>query len=438
MRHADVIVVGAGPAGIAAATAAARHGRSVLLLDDNPAAGGQIWRGGIEAPIQRANRGENAQKEHGTPQPRLVRSSPSRRLSRLRCTSPAHTVRTSRNCRRCRGGRPSIRPTHSGDRSARALLALSRLDSPRRLWSGGLAGPGQGRLPCPRQARRRRGLRPASVGRGRASPRVRSARDQCRGTGPDVAARALRCLALVASRKAPAGHRLPRCSWKCSIPYRLLAGRGSRETKLPACSRASDSPTERRHGTSHATCSRAAFTLYPTPSSPLCWAAIFAATSLQSTSNSRPPSRMSTAPESRPESPASTQLSCRARSRDWPAPGRRPNHCALATLRNKNLPHAWRPHFVCGPNSARSLHSETIVCRCEDVTYGDLSSRTGWTDAKLQTRCGMGPCQGRICGPATQTLFGWTPKSIRPPLFPVPVSALCFHDSQHDVPKENA
>lgn len=81
---------------------------------------------------------------------------------------------------------------------------------------------------------------------------------------------------------------------------------------------------------------------------------------------------------------------------------------------------------------------ETIVCRCEDVTYGDLSSRTGWTDAKLQTRCGMGPCQGRICGPATQTLFGWTPKSIRPPLFPVPVSALCFHDSQHDVPKENA
>ena len=62
MRHTDVIVVGAGPAGIAAATAAARHGRSVLLLDDNPAAGGQIWRGGIEAPAQRANRGENARR----------------------------------------------------------------------------------------------------------------------------------------------------------------------------------------------------------------------------------------------------------------------------------------------------------------------------------------------------------------------------------------
>jgi NADPH-dependent 2,4-dienoyl-CoA reductase/sulfur reductase-like enzyme len=81
---------------------------------------------------------------------------------------------------------------------------------------------------------------------------------------------------------------------------------------------------------------------------------------------------------------------------------------------------------------------ETIVCRCEDVTYGTLAARSGWTDAKLQTRCGMGPCQGRICGPATQTLFGWTQKSIRPPLFPVPVSALCFHDSQQKILQENA
>ncbi len=40
----DVAVVGAGPAGIAAALAAADSGRTVGLIDDNPAAGGQIWR----------------------------------------------------------------------------------------------------------------------------------------------------------------------------------------------------------------------------------------------------------------------------------------------------------------------------------------------------------------------------------------------------------
>src|SRR5256885_16250985 len=44
--RADVAVVGAGPAGIAAATVAAESGRSVVLLDDNPHPGGQIWRRG--------------------------------------------------------------------------------------------------------------------------------------------------------------------------------------------------------------------------------------------------------------------------------------------------------------------------------------------------------------------------------------------------------
>ena len=70
---------------------------------------------------------------------------------------------------------------------------------------------------------------------------------------------------------------------------------------------------------------------------------------------------------------------------------------------------------------------DTIVCRCEDVRYGDLEAQRSelsvWTDAKLQTRCGMGPCQGRICGPAIERLFGWKNNSVRPPLYPVPVSA---------------
>src|SRR5438132_282212 len=46
----DVVIVGAGPAGIAAACAARESGLSVAIVDDNPAAGGQIWRGGIPSP----------------------------------------------------------------------------------------------------------------------------------------------------------------------------------------------------------------------------------------------------------------------------------------------------------------------------------------------------------------------------------------------------
>ncbi|MOA03544.1 Putrescine oxidase [compost metagenome] len=42
----DVLIIGAGPAGLAAARAAAQSGQSVLVLDDNLRPGGQIWRDG--------------------------------------------------------------------------------------------------------------------------------------------------------------------------------------------------------------------------------------------------------------------------------------------------------------------------------------------------------------------------------------------------------
>ena len=40
----DILVVGAGPAGANAALAAARHGKHVVLLDEQVKPGGQIWR----------------------------------------------------------------------------------------------------------------------------------------------------------------------------------------------------------------------------------------------------------------------------------------------------------------------------------------------------------------------------------------------------------
>ncbi len=78
----------------------------------------------------------------------------------------------------------------------------------------------------------------------------------------------------------------------------------------------------------------------------------------------------------------------------------------------------------------RSLAApETIVCRCEDVRFSHLREHSSWREAKLQTRCGMGPCQGRVCGPATEFLFGWDPDSVRPPLFPARVESLASANS---------
>ena len=52
----DVLVVGAGPAGIAAAVRAAEHGNRVGVVDDNPHCGGQIWRGAEDESTEDASK----------------------------------------------------------------------------------------------------------------------------------------------------------------------------------------------------------------------------------------------------------------------------------------------------------------------------------------------------------------------------------------------
>ena len=80
--------------------------------------------------------------------------------------------------------------------------------------------------------------------------------------------------------------------------------------------------------------------------------------------------------------------------------------------------------FRLRPELRKLSAAQTVICRCEDVTYSQLDRHTSWRAAKLHTRCGMGPCQGRVCGPATEFLFQWTPDSIRPPIFPARVESL--------------
>ena len=66
---------------------------------------------------------------------------------------------------------------------------------------------------------------------------------------------------------------------------------------------------------------------------------------------------------------------------------------------------------------------DTIICRCEDITFGELKSQTDQRSAKLYTRCGMGPCQGRVCSSILAYLLGWQPNRVRPPVFPTKVGA---------------
>jgi NADPH-dependent 2,4-dienoyl-CoA reductase/sulfur reductase-like enzyme len=99
-------------------------------------------------------------------------------------------------------------------------------------------------------------------------------------------------------------------------------------------------------------------------------------------------------------------------------------------------------HFTTHLTRAFTLRAElkqladpkTLVCRCEDVSYAELQEHPGWRQAKLQTRCGMGPCQGRVCGSACAFLFGWSPDSVRPPISVTRVANLAYqqiHQEEH-------
>jgi NADPH-dependent 2,4-dienoyl-CoA reductase/sulfur reductase-like enzyme len=67
--------------------------------------------------------------------------------------------------------------------------------------------------------------------------------------------------------------------------------------------------------------------------------------------------------------------------------------------RQKFLDRLYRPQqSVISP-----VEAEVIACRCEEVSVGQIRraarlDAVGHNQAKAFTRCGMGPCQGRICG----------------------------------------
>jgi NADPH-dependent 2,4-dienoyl-CoA reductase/sulfur reductase-like enzyme len=67
---------------------------------------------------------------------------------------------------------------------------------------------------------------------------------------------------------------------------------------------------------------------------------------------------------------------------------------------------------------------ETIVCRCEDVPAASLLPHRDWREAKLATRVGMGACQGKTCGPACAFLYGWQQADTRIPIMPASARTL--------------
>jgi NADPH-dependent 2,4-dienoyl-CoA reductase/sulfur reductase-like enzyme len=88
---------------------------------------------------------------------------------------------------------------------------------------------------------------------------------------------------------------------------------------------------------------------------------------------------------------------------------------------------------------ARRVEDATVVCRCEEVTAAAVREAVtglGATDlrtVKLLTRAGMGWCQGRICGPAVAGVSGCPHTPARNPFArPVPLGVLAAEPSTQE------
>jgi D-hydroxyproline dehydrogenase subunit alpha len=80
--------------------------------------------------------------------------------------------------------------------------------------------------------------------------------------------------------------------------------------------------------------------------------------------------------------------------------------------------------FSLRPDVTALGRPDTVVCRCEDVRLGELNAQWSSRQAKLYTRAGMGACQGRVCGAALESIMGWTTDAVRPPIQPTQLATM--------------
>ena len=432
MTSTDVLVLGAGPAGIAAATAAAENGRQVIVLDDNLKAGGQIWRGATVEEAGSSHRGNAAKRRAMT---RLQRSGA--QMLGGRCVFSAEASGTLQTLQETASG--SLVEQFHFDQLILATGARERFlpfpgwTLPGVFGAGGLQALVKGGYPVA-------GKRVVVAGTGPLLLAVAAHLAQDGAVVSSVVEQAaLAQLAPFAASlwahpaKLVQGARYRRKLWK--TPYRIGCwvveaiaasdGLKLRAVRITNGTRTWDEP-----------CDLLACGYHLVPNTEI--AALIGCTfrgAFVRVDNEQRTSLPNVFCAGEPTGIAGLDaamvqgeiagLSCAG-------------HGSASLQKRAVVERAFGNRMEKAFSLRHELLSlprpETIVCRCEDVAFGSLHGHTSWTDAKLQTRCGMGPCQGRTCGPAVEYLLGWRPVSIRQPLFPVPLQAFC---SQYELVETN-
>ena len=106
--------------------------------------------------------------------------------------------------------------------------------------------------------------------------------------------------------------------------------------------------------------------------------------------------------------------------------------------RHRRFQRALWELYAAPPYSTRRATAETVICRCEEVTLGQIEQAlaekmTSAGAIKRRTRLGMGRCQGRYCAPVLEALLAerlgkergeFTGFAPRVPVKPVPIGEL--------------
>ncbi|RKF46850.1 FAD-dependent oxidoreductase [Paraburkholderia fungorum] len=418
-QHFDVVVVGAGPAGLNAAQAAARAGATVALLDDNPRAGGQIWRQGPghlpQAPLQDLLASLKMQTNVTLlPSTRVIAPLGSRGLLLESAEHGGVSISYDR----------LILATGARER----LLPFAGWTLPGVTGAGALQALIKGGMPV-------RGERIVIAGSG---PLLIAALATARAAGAQVVAVVEQAPAFAVARFGvsllgePAKLRQALTMTRGFAGVRYWTGSVVRQAL-------GDGRVERvtiQRGSRQLTldCDRIACGYGLVPNITLAQALgceINEAGEIVVDSEQRTSADgvlaagectgVGGAELAGVEGEIAGLSASGALSGQPPA-----NRAALHAQRAR-----WR-RFASRIEAAFALQSAartppddaTLLCRCEDVSLGAVRAYPDWREAKLHTRCGMGACQGRICGAAAGLYFGWQAAAPRPPFSPAQIGTL--------------
>ena len=430
--HARIVVVGAGPAGLAAAQAARDAGVDVLLLDAAPQAGGQVWRArqGVAAPPVAAALARLA-------------GAGARVLAGTRVTMPLPLpgrlllVDGPDGARRVRWER-LILATGARER----LLPLPGWTLPGVFGAGGLQALVKGGWPI-------RGRRVVVAGTG---PLLLAAASTLRAEGAVVLAIVEEAGTAALARFAGTLARHPRKGWQALRLGVALRGvpllRGWRVREVAGDGRVERVVIDGEGGRTRTfDCDALAAGWGLVPQTELAQALGCAlaerfgaaAIAVDGAQRSSVAGIFAigecTGVAGAQAAQLQGEIAGLAAARDLG--GTVPDTVALAKrlAREHAFAAAVAATFPMPGDWAARLRDDTLVCRCEDVPWSALRGQPDLRAAKLATRCGMGHCQGRLCHDTLATVMRWPRLPQRAPLAPAPLAALlAIPDNPPDTP----